>query len=135
VGVLLRLLFDALFWARHLPEGRRSRPLLVVLEEAHAYLNAANDGAASMAARRIVKEGRKYGLSAMIVSQRPSEIDPTILSQCGTMFALRLANASDRSQVTGTVTDNLEGCSTCFLLFGRARQLSSAKPFTCRCVR
>lgn len=109
VGVLLRLLFDALFWARYLPEGGRSRPLLVVLEEAHAYLSAANEGTASIAARRIVKEGRKYGLSAMIVSQRPSEIDPTILSQCGTMFALRLANASDRSQVTGTVTDNLEG--------------------------
>ena len=62
-----------------------------------------------MAARRIVKEGRKYGMSAMIVSQRPSEIDATILSQCGTMFAMRLANASDRSQVTGTATDNLEG--------------------------
>jgi len=43
------------------------------------------------------------------VSQRPSEIDPTILSQCGTMFAMRLTNASDRSQVTAAVTDNLEG--------------------------
>jgi len=62
-----------------------------------------------LAARRIVKEGRKYGLGAMIVSQRPSEIDPTILSQCGTMFAMRLANATDRSHVTGTVSDNLEG--------------------------
>ena len=109
IGVLLRLLFDALFWARYLPEGGRVRPLLLVLEEAHAYLNAGNVGSASMAARRIVKEGRKYGLGAMIVSQRPSEIDPTILSQCGTMFAMRLANASDRSQVTATVTDNLEG--------------------------
>jgi uncharacterized protein len=109
VGVLLRLLFDALFWARYLPEGGRTRPLLFVLEEAHAYLNSGNDGAASAAARRIVKEGRKYGLGAMIVSQRPSEIDPTILSQCGTMFAMRLANASDRSHITGTVSDNLEG--------------------------
>lgn len=109
VGVLLRLLFDALFWARYLPEGGRTRPLLFVLEEAHAYLNSGNDGAASTAARRIVKEGRKYGLGAMIVSQRPAEIDPTILSQCGTMFAMRLANASDRSHITGTVSDNLEG--------------------------
>ena len=109
VGVLLRLLFDALFWARYLPEGGRTRPLLFVLEEAHAYLNSGNEGAASLAARRIVKEGRKYGLGAMIVSQRPSEIDPTILSQCGTMFAMRLANATDRSHVTGTVSDNLEG--------------------------
>lgn len=109
VGVLMRLLFDALFWARFLPEGGRSRPLLFVLEEAHAYLNPANEGAASIAARRIVKEGRKYGLGAMIVSQRPSEIDSTILSQCGTLFAMRLANTSDRSHVTGTVSDNLEG--------------------------
>jgi len=109
VGVLIRLLFDALFWARFLPEGGRSRPLLFVLEEAHAYLNAGNEGAASIAARRIVKEGRKYGIGAMIVSQRPAEIDPTILSQCGTLFAMRLANTSDRSHVTGTVSDNLEG--------------------------
>lgn len=109
VGVLVRLLFDALFWARFLPEGGRTRPLLFVLEEAHAYLNSGNEGAASIAARRIVKEGRKYGLGAMIVSQRPSEIDPTILSQCGTIFAMRLANTTDRSHVTGTVSDNLEG--------------------------
>lgn len=109
VGVLLRLLFDALFWARYLPEGGRDRPLLFVLEEAHAYLNSGNEGAASIAARRIVKEGRKYGLSAMIVSQRPSEIDSTILSQCGTIFAMRLANSSDRSHVTGAASDNLEG--------------------------
>lgn len=100
VGVLIRLLFDALFWARYLPEGGRTRPLLFVLEEAHTYLNSGNDGAASIAARRIVKEGRKYGLGAMIVSQRPSEIDPTILSQCCTLFAMRLGNATDRSHVT-----------------------------------
>jgi hypothetical protein len=109
VGVLLRLLFDALFWARYLAEGGRVRPLLFVLEEAHAYLNSGNEGTASTAARRIVKEGRKYGLGAMIVSQRPSEIDATILSQCGTILAMRLANATDRSHITGTVSDNLEG--------------------------
>lgn len=109
VGVLVRLLFDALFWARYVPEGGRSRPLLFVLEEAHAYLNSNSEGAASVAARRVVKEGRKYGLGAMIVSQRPAEIDPTILSQCGTMFAMRLSNANDRSHVMSTVSDNLEG--------------------------
>lgn len=109
IGVLVRLIFDALFWARQLPEGGRRRPLLFVLEEGHSYLNAGNEGAASIAVRRLVKEGRKYGLGAMIVSQRPSEIDPTILSQCGTIFAMRLANATDRSHVTGTVSDNLEG--------------------------
>lgn len=62
VGVVLRLLFDALFWARHLPEGGRRRPLLLVLEEAHAYLSSDNDSAAGYSARRVVKEGRKYGL-------------------------------------------------------------------------
>lgn len=109
IGVVIRLLFDALFWSRFLPEGGRNRPLLFVLEEAHAYLNAGNEGAAALAARRIVKEGRKYGIGAMIVSQRPSEIDPTIMSQCGTMFAMRLANSTDRSHVAATVSDHLDG--------------------------
>ena len=62
-----------------------------------------------MTARRVVKEGRKYGIGAMIVSQRPSEVDATILSQCGTLFALRLSNSTDRAYVTGTASDNLEG--------------------------
>ena len=59
--------------------------------------------------RRIAKEGRKYGVAIMIVSQRPSEIDSTILSQCGTIFAMRLANETDRGQVAGAASDNLKG--------------------------
>jgi DNA helicase HerA-like ATPase len=109
VGALLRIVYDALFWARNLSEGGRERPLLVVLEEAHTYLNQNSNSLAAHAVKRIVKEGRKYGIGAMVVSQRPSEIDPTILSQCGTIFAMRLSNPSDRSHVTGTATDNLEG--------------------------
>jgi hypothetical protein len=109
IGVVLRVLYDALFWARHLSEGGRERPLLIVMEEAHNYLRGAGDGLAASIVQRIVKEGRKYGIGAMIVSQRPAEIDPTILSQCGTFFALRLSNSTDRSHVTGTLSDNLEG--------------------------
>lgn len=109
IGVVLRVVYDALFWARNLSEGGRERPLFVVLEEAHAYLRATDTGTAAYAARRIVKEGRKYGIGAMIVSQRPAEIDATVLSQCGTMIAMRLANASDRAHVTSTVSDNLDG--------------------------
>lgn len=109
IGTVLRVLYDGLFWARKLSEGGRERPLLVVMEEAHAYLNDNFDGAASIVTQRIVKEGRKYGIGAMIVSQRPSEINPTILSQCGTFFAMRLSNATDRSHVTGVLSDNLEG--------------------------
>jgi DNA helicase HerA-like ATPase len=109
IGALLRIIYDSLFWARNLPEGGRERPLLLVLEEAHAYLGKDDAGPASQAVRRIVKEGRKYGMGAMIISQRPVEIDTTILSQCGTFFAMRLANDQDRSHVTSAVSDNLEG--------------------------
>ncbi len=109
IGALLRVIFDALFWSRDLSEGGRERPLLVVLEEAHAYLGRDMPGPAANSVRRIVKEGRKYGIGAMIVSQRPAEIDTTILSQCGTLFALRLSNSVDRGHVTGTAPDYLEG--------------------------
>jgi hypothetical protein len=108
VGILLRILYDGLFWSRNLKEGGRLRPLLIVMEEAHTYLNNDTSVAASIV-QRIVKEGRKYGIGAMIVSQRPSEINSTILSQCGTFFAMRLSNHTDRSHITGAITDSLEG--------------------------
>ncbi len=109
IGALLRVLYDAIFWARNLPEGGRERPLLVVLEEAHAYLSKENSGSAATAVRRIAKEGRKYGVGMMIVSQRPSEIDSTILSQCGTIFAMRLANDADRGHISSAASENLKG--------------------------
>lgn len=109
IGVLLRLLYDAIFWARDLSQGGRHRPLLIVMEEAHVYLNESSNNMASKIVQRIVKEGRKYGIGAMIVSQRPSEINSTILSQCGTFFALRLANAADRSHISSAMSDNLDG--------------------------
>lgn len=109
IGVVLRILYEALFWSRDLAQGGRHRPLLIVMEEAHVYLNDSFKGIASRTVQRIVKEGRKYGIGAMIVSQRPSEINSTILSQCGTFFALRLANSTDRGHITGALSDNLEG--------------------------
>ncbi|MBW3466868.1 ATP-binding protein [Arthrospiribacter ruber] len=110
IGVLLRIIYDGLFWARNLSQGGRNRPLLLLMEEAHNYLN--NEGSALPIVQKIVKEGRKYGIGAMIVSQRPSEVNSTILSQCGTFFALRLANATDRGHITSAVTDNLEGLTS-----------------------
>jgi hypothetical protein len=107
VGSVLRIVYDALFWARNIPEGGRERPLLIVLEEAHAYLDPKQ--IASVAVRRIAKEGRKYGIGMMLVSQRPAEIDQTILSQCGTIFALRLSNSIDRNHIKSAASDNLEG--------------------------
>ena len=108
IGALLRLLYEALFWSRNLSQGGRHRPLL----EAHIYLNDEFKGMASKIVQRIVKEGRKYGIGAMIVSQRPSEINSTILSQCGTFFALRLTNTSDRSHITSALSDNLDGLTS-----------------------
>lgn len=107
IGILLRVMYDSMFWSRNLKQGGRKRPLLVVMEEAHNYLGSDNYSRASKVVRRLVKEGRKYGISAMIVSQRPSEIDPTILSQCGTTIALRLTNSNDRGIIANTVSDNL----------------------------
>jgi len=112
IGVLLRVLYEGLFWSRRLSQGGRHRPLLVVMEEAHNYLNENFKGIASNVVQRIVKEGRKYGIGAMIVSQRPSEINPTILSQCGTFFALRLANVTDRGHISGVLPDNLDGLTS-----------------------
>lgn len=109
VGALLRIAYDALFWARNRAEGGRQRPVLVVLEEAHSYIGKDSSGPAADAVRRIVKEGRKYGMGAMVITQRPAELDATVLSQCGTLFALRLSNSHDRAHVTGTVTDNMHG--------------------------
>lgn len=108
VGALLRVLYDALVWARQLPEGGRHRPLLVVLEEAHRYLSAETGNAAAVV-ERVVKEGRKFGVGLMLVSQRPSEIRSTVLSQVGTFFVLRLSNSTDRGLVRSTVPDNLGG--------------------------
>ena len=109
IGAVLRILYDAVFWGRKLPEGGWERPLLLVLEEAHTYLGKENPGTAADAVRRIVKEGRKYGVGVMVISQRPSEIDTTILSQCGTMIAMRLTNNTDRGHITGAASDNLKG--------------------------
>ena len=109
VGSILKIVYEALFWSREKSEGGISRPLLVVMEEAHRYLSDRLNGTASEVVQRIVKEGRKYGVGAMVVSQRPSEVNETILSQCGTFFALRLSNPSDRLRVQGTLPDGLVG--------------------------
>ena len=117
VGSILKIIYEALFWSREKTEGGIQRPLLIVMEEAHRYLSDRFDGTASEIAQRIVKEGRKSGVGAMVVSQRPSEVNETVLSQCGTFFALRLSNPSDRLRVQGTLPDGLVGLLDIFLSF------------------
>lgn len=109
VGSILKVIYEALFWSREKAEGGVERPLLIVMEEAHRYLAGQSGGTASEIVQRIAKEGRKYGVGAMVVSQRPSEVNETVLSQCGTFFALRLSNPDDRARVRGTLPDGLVG--------------------------
>lgn len=109
IGSILRIAYEALYWSREKTEGGVLRPLLIVMEEAHRYLGASEGNVALEMVQRIAKEGRKYGVGAMIVSQRPAEIDETVLSQCGTIVALRLSNPVDRARVKGALPDNLSG--------------------------
>jgi hypothetical protein len=109
IAAILKIIYEGLFWGREKTEGGIYRPMLVVMEEAHRYLSKEGGGPARDIVQRIVKEGRKFGIGAMIVSQRPAEVDETILSQCGTFIALRLSNSTDRSKVQGALPDNLSG--------------------------
>jgi len=111
VGTMLRVIYDTLFWATDLPVGGREQPLLVVLEEAHQFLPEGVDTSAHRTLSMIAKEGRKYGVGLMLVTQRPVEIDSTVLSQCGTMISLRITNASDRAKVAAALPDDLGGLS------------------------
>lgn len=109
IGAILRIIYDGLFWGRDKSEGGIRRPILIVMEEAHRYLSKETDGPARTMVQRVVKEGRKFGIGAMIISQRPSEVDDTILSQCGTFVALRLSNDTDRNRVKSALPDSLAG--------------------------
>ena len=107
IGSILNIVYDSLFWSREKSEGGINRPLLVVMEEAHRYLSSNADSQTTETVAKIAKEGRKYGVGAMIISQRPSEVNETILSQCGTYFTLRLTNPNDRNRIQGTLPDGL----------------------------
>jgi hypothetical protein len=106
VSVLCRMTFDFALWS----EGQV--PVTLVCEEAHRYVPAnPNMGfePCKRAIAKIAKEGRKYGSSLCIVTQRPAEIDPTILSQCNTVFALRMSNDRDQEIVTSAISDTGSG--------------------------
>ena len=111
VGTMVRLVYDVLFWALDLPIGGRKQPLLIVLEEAHIFLPEGSDSAAHRTISKVAKEGRKYGIGLGVVTQRPTEIESTVLSQCGTMIALRLTNSADRSKVEAAMPDDLGALS------------------------
>lgn len=109
VGTMLEIVYGALYWAMELPVGGRQQPLLIILDEAHRFLPANFDSPTHRTVGRIAKEGRKYGVGLMVVTQRPSDVDGSVLSQCGTMMALRVSNPQDRNAVASSIPDDLGG--------------------------
>ncbi len=108
VGVISRLCFDFKYWGLD-PENI---PLNLILEEAHTYIPEDSDSKFNISkdrVERIAKEGRKYGIGLTVVTQRPSNVSTTVLSQCGTYISLRLTNDLDQNKIKRLLPDTLAG--------------------------
>lgn len=109
-ALLCRLLFNYKVWQTR--AERKKDPILIICEEAHRYVPDKGEAQyrdAQDAVRRIAKEGRKYGLGLMLVSQRPADVESTVLSQCNSWVILRLTNGSDQEHVSRFLPDSLNG--------------------------
>ena len=110
IGVVLNLIFEVAL--RCNPQGPgigRPSPVLVVLEEAHRYLSGDASTLTRDSANRIAREGRKYGVGLLLVTQRPTELPDTALAQCGTLLSLRLSNAEDQNTIRAALPDAIAG--------------------------
>jgi DNA helicase HerA-like ATPase len=108
VAVLSRMVFDFAIWSRNEPQ----RPILLVCEEAHRYIpNERNADGSSVGKilSRIAKEGRKYGVSLGLITQRPSDLAEGVLSQCGTIITMRLNNDRDQAFVRAAMPEGARG--------------------------
>ena len=108
VAVLARMVFDFAIWSRDEPQ----RPILLVCEEAHRYVPNERNADGSSVGRilsRIAKEGRKYGVSLGLITQRPSDLAEGVLSQCGTIIAMRLNNERDQNFVRAAMPEGSRG--------------------------
>lgn len=109
-ALISRLVFQFKLWQS--VEDRKKDPILLVYEEAHRYVPNSGEAQykeAQIAVRRIAKEGRKYGIGLMLVSQRPADLEKTVLSQCSSWIIMRLTNSTDQSYVSNFLPDNLSG--------------------------
>ena len=108
VAVLARMVFDYAIWSRNEPQ----RPILLVCEEAHRYVPSERNAAGNTVGKilgRIAKEGRKYGVSLGLITQRPSDLAEGVLSQCGTIIAMRLNNDRDQAYVKSAMPEGARG--------------------------
>ena len=110
IGMVLNLLFEIAVRSEAGGTGAgRASPILIILEEAHRYLGAKASAMTQESANRIAREGRKYGIGMMLVTQRPTELPETALAQCGTLIALRLANQKDQGSIASALPDTITG--------------------------
>lgn len=123
ISLLLRVAFDFAYWHRR--ALGKEYPIYVVCDEAHIYLNDrdASQAPARLAAERIAKEGRKYGVGLLVTSQRPRELSATILSQCNTFVCMRVSNPDDQSYIKGLLPDSLRGIVDVFATLRRGEAL------------
>jgi hypothetical protein len=108
VAVLSRMVFDYAIWSRE----EKMRPILLVCEEAHRYVPNERNADGSSVGRilsRIAKEGRKYGISLGLITQRPSDLAEGVLSQCGTIISMRLNNDRDQAFVKAAMPEGARG--------------------------
>jgi uncharacterized protein len=108
VAMLARMVFDYAIWSRNEPQ----RPILLVCEEAHRYVPSEREAHKSSVGKilgRIAKEGRKYGVSLGLITQRPSDLAEGVLSQCGTIIAMRLNNERDQAFVKAAMPEGARG--------------------------
>ncbi len=131
VSVVSRLAFEFGVW------GQGAAPIALVCEDAHRYAPA-REGEGFAPTRhaliKIAKEGRKAGVSLWVVSQRPTELDPTVLSQCNTIFAMRLANQADQDALRATAPDASSSLLSCLpsLGLGEAVAIGEGVPLPTR---
>lgn len=109
VSSMVRLIFSIQQWT----ERAKRHPIAIFCDEAHLYIPDSSSGdistAASRSFERVSKEGRKYGVGLVVISQRPSEVNKTVLSQCGNFIAMRLTNAEDQNVIRRMMPDTLAG--------------------------
>jgi len=109
-AAVARVLFQYKVYQTQVERARD--PILLVCEEAHRYVpdrGEAEYASAQVAIRRIAREGRKYGIGLMLVSQRPADVESTVIAQCGTWLVLRLTNQADQQHVARFLPDGLSG--------------------------
>ena len=122
ISLMLRCLFDFAYWYSRVHDNKH--PIAIFADEAHIYLSEeTRNFSTRQSAERIAKEGRKYGISLNVISQRPRELSSTILSQCGSFLCLRISNPDDQAYVRSLLPDSVRGITAMFSALRRGEAI------------